>query len=467
MKRSLLSLALLGVASCAVGPDFQRPPSSAAPATYMAADESLPVQAALGQKISADWWTLFGNQDLNQLVTTVLSGNPDLEAATATLNQYRQQALAVDGALYPQLGLHGGAAREKVNFTSYGMTAPSATLNLFSVGANISYALDVFGHDRRQSEAAAAGAEAAEYRMTGAYLTIAGTAVMQALTLASLDAQIDVVTALVQADQRQLDLLTLARQTGTISDRELASGQGQLAADSAQLPPLKMQLAAVRHGLSILAGKAPSQWSPPYFQMSAFAVPQSIPLSLPSELVRQRPDIMAAEADLHAASAAIGVAKANRFPRIVLSADATQWATLPGHLWHDAATGANAGGGITAPLFQGGQLEAQQRMAESAYQAAEARYRQTVLASFAQVATALQAVGQDRDQLTQDERATNAAAAAAHYAELEQHSGTRGLLPLLAAQRQDFLSRLALIQIQTRYLQDSAELLLAMGGGWK
>lgn len=459
---------LLGLAACAVGPDFATP---AAPASdhFTAAGETMPAQAALGSKVSGEWWRLYGSSDLDAVIGLALKNNQTLEAAKATLTQVRQKAEATSGILYPQVDLHSSAAREKVNFTSYGMNFPQFpphTLNVFSVGGTVSYSLDLFGHDRRQAEAADAQAQAQGFRLDGAYLTLTGQVVMQAIDAAALEEQVRLQTAIIADDRKRADLMRLSRQAGTVSDLDVADAEAQLAADSAMLPALRAQLAATRHTMAVLVGQTPDQWSPPVFDLSSFRVPKDIPVSLPSELVRQRPDIQAAEADLHEASAMIGVAEANRYPRLTLSADVSQWATLPGHLWDSAATGASIGGGLTAPLFHGGQLAAEQRAAESAYQASFARYRQTVLESFAQVATVLQSLTEDEEATRQSGKAVAATGKATRFATLQQQSRTIGLLPLLVAQRQDNMVRMSDIRVRAQYLKDSAELFLSMGGGW-
>lgn len=465
MKAALAALALFCLSACTVGPDFERQAPPDANQGYQVLGEAGPSHSGAGQRIRGDWWRLFGSADLDDVVVLAMARNQDMVAARATLAQIQQQARATAGVYYPQLGLQGAATREKVNFTSFGLDFPSNTLNLYSVGATVFYALDLFGHDRRMVEAADAAAEAEGYRLKGAILTVTGTLVMRAFDAAALDSQIALISALTEEDQRQLDLLRSARQAGTVSDRTLAEAEGQLASDFALLPALRSQLAAIRHDMAVLVGKTPGEWSPPGFTTTSFSLPADIPVSVPSDLVRQRPDILAAEADLHASAAAIGMAEANRFPRLMLTADITQWATRPGQLWRDAATGAGVSGGITAPLFQGGQLEAAQSAAEHAYQASLARYRQTVLQAFAQVGTLLQGLAQDEEQRRQTGLAAKASDQALHFAELERSSGTQGVLPLLAAERQAKLSRLAVIRSQAQILKDTAGLFLAMGGG--
>ena len=466
LTRSVVMAGVLGVSACQLGPDFVTPPPPAADVRYLPADQAPSPQVALGQKISGQWWTLLNSPQLNGLIDQVLQHNRDLAAATATLTQAQQQAEAVAGVLYPSLSAHGGAVREKVNFTSYGMTFPPAIQNLYSVGGTVSYALDVLGHDRRMAEAAAANAQAEQYRLNGAYLALTGQVVRHSLAYAGIRDQIAQVTAMVQADQKRLALLQQARQAGTLSDRDLAEIEAQMAGDAALLPPLQAQSAALRHALAVLVGQRPDQFTPPDLTLDGLTPPQAIPVSLPSELVRQRPDILAAEAELHAATALVGVAQASRYPRIMLSADITQWATLPGHLWSNLASGANGGAGLTAPLFQGGQLQAQQRAAEAAYQASEAHYEQVVLQAFAQVATVMQGVAQDTDQQQQTQRAAQAATKLFTMVELGRQTGASSDVDLLTADHRARLTRLAAIQSRVQTLQDSAQLLLAMGGGW-
>lgn len=461
----VLILGLCGVVSCEMGPDFV-PPSPVEDAHYSAPGERIPDQVVEGQKVTAEWWRLFGSSDLNAMIVAALDNNRDVAAAKASLAQVQQRAEAANGALYPQMGLHGGAVREKVNFTSYGMNFPPATLNLFSVGGTVSYALDFFGHDRRMAEAAASAADAEAFRLNGAYLSLTGNVVMQALSAALLDEQIKLTSSVIELDQKEVDLMRTARQAGTVSDREMAEAEARLAKDAALRPPLTAQLSGARHMLAVLVGKSPAEWAAPKFNLSSFVVPQQIPVSLPSELVHQRPDIQAAEADLHAANALVGVAEASRYPRIVLSADVTQWATMPSQMWRNLATGASGGTGIAAPLFQGGQLEAEQRAAESAYQASFAHYQQIVLQSFAQVATVLQALEQDKNLRQQTALALRAAAASHGYAQLERQNGTVGVFTEIAAERQELQAKMADSQAKAVHLKDCAELYLSMGGGW-
>ena len=465
MRSPIAVLGLVALTSCAVGPDFARPTMTATSNPYLPKSQTLPVNVTTGGAPSGDWWRAFGSPQLDALVSKAVAQNQDLKLAQATLASVKARQEATGGLYYPQVGLHAGAQREKVNFASYGLNFPSATLNLFSIGTSVSYALDIFGHERRLNESAQAAAEAEKYRLNAAYLTLTGNVVIQALTASGLRDEIAAASAVVQADKTEVDLVKRQRAAGTVGDATLAEAEEQLANDAAALAPLRSQLAAATDTLSLLSGSTPGEWTPPPSSLTSVTDPKSIGLSVPSELVRRRPDIMAAEADLHRANADVGVATANRYPRLVLTADFTQWALTPGQLWRDAASSTMAGGGLTAPLFQGGELAAEERAAKAGYEASLARYRQTVLQSFTQVATILQTLDQDQDNRTQSEQGLAAAVHLSEVSELENHQGTLGRLPLLVAQRRELIAKRAVIRARAQQLEDSAELMLATGGG--
>ena len=449
-----------------MGPDFQNPEAGTHHPPAYAANESVPAQVAMGQKVQAQWWQLLGSEPLNGMIAEALAHNRDFAAAKATLEQVQEQASAASGALYPQLGLHGGAEREKLNYTTFGLSYPPKVQNLYSVGAGISYALDVFGHDRRMAEAAGAQAEAESYHLAGAYLSLTGHVVMLSINMAALEAQVQMMGQVVGDGQQILAIRRVGRQSGVWSDRDIAATEADIAADAARLPPMQAKLTEVRHNLAVALGHNPGEWTAPSLDIDGFKRPDAIPVALPSDLLLQRPDIQAAQADLHAATAMVGMAKANRFPRLTLSADVTQWAVRPNELWRNLATGAVGGANFSAPLFQGGQLAAQHHAAQHAFDASLARYEQTVLQAFAQVATQLQNLssdGQVCDQTTQTDRNL---AKTLDYARQELTAGTGSRMVFLQTERQALLARIIRVQAQAQYLQDTSQLLLAMGGGW-
>lgn len=465
--------ALAGLlAGCTVGPDFVRPAEPTGeryqgPGEEAALDRASDRQGErLGDRVSGDWWALFRCAELDQVVRDALARNRDLAAARSALERAAQQAVAAGGALFPHADLMASADRERVNFAAYGLTSPNADFNLYQIGPTVSYSLDLFGKAHRQVEQANALAEAEGYHLDAAYLALTGNVVVEAVTIAETRAQIAAVEDILADDRQTLDLVRTAKAVGAGTDVDVLHAESQLANDRTLLPPLRQQASVASHALAVLAGRTPASWSPPEFALDGFHLPDSIPVSLPSALVRQRPDILAAEAVLHAASAAVGVATAQRYPDFTVSADLLQQATFPGHLFREAASAATVGGGLAAPLFRGGALAAEQAAAEADLRTAEARYEQTVLRSFAQVADSLAALAHDADELAAQEKARDAAAAAVRLARLSYAAGNAGVLQVLDAERQYGQACLGAARARGRRDLDTAQLFLAMGGGW-
>lgn len=461
-----LALALaVTLAACTVGPDFQPPPSPAGDG-YAAPGDAAPPQTVVGQRVSGAWWTLFHSPDLDRVVADSVAGNRTLAAARASLERAVAEANAAGGALYPQVDLSVQADRDRVNMAAYGIAGHSPIFNLYQIGPVVSYDLDLFGKTRRAIEAADAQAERQGYQMGAAYLTLTGDVVVQAVTIASLRAQIRAAEDIVADDGANLDLVRLAKTAGSATEVDVLHADSQLANDRTVLPPLRQQLGVARHALAVLLGRAPAEWSPPDFDLDGFHAPEQLPVSLPSALVRQRPDILAAEADLHAASADIGVATARMYPDLTLSATLLQQATFPGHLSSVAASSISAGGGLLAPLFHGGSLKAEEEAAEAAFRTSQARYEQTVLRAFAQVADVLQALAHDADEEAAQHKAVATAEASLRLTRLSYGAGNVGVLQVLDAQRQFQQARLGAVHAQAQRILDTAQLFLAMGGGW-
>jgi NodT family efflux transporter outer membrane factor (OMF) lipoprotein len=477
MKESLMSRSLLppvsttavlvlasGLVACSVGPDFT-PPAAPKAESYLAPGETSGKETVQG-RIVGDWWRLFHASQLNRVVTRALAGSPSLENARARLAQAQDQLQAVDGRLYPQATGSAGAQRERINMAAYGLSGSTPVFNLYSLGPAVSYDFDLFGGNRRLVEQGAAQVAAAGYQLDGAYLVLTGAVVEQALTIASLRAQIQAVEAILDDDEKNLSLVRTARSLGSATDVDVLHTQSQLASDKTLLPPLEQRLAEARHALAGLVGDLPADFQVPDFDLSMFTLPEPVPVSLPSELVHQRPDILAAEADLHAASAAIGVAEARQYPSLTLTADLTQAAFFPGKLWNVAASTASAGFGLSGSLFDGGTLSAERKAAEDAYRASQANYRQVVIESFTQTADLLQALGHDREELAAQEAALAIAEKSLELTRISYSAGNVGVLQVLDAERQSEEARLGRIKAQARRQEDAARLMLAMGGGW-
>lgn len=459
------------VAGCSVGPTF-KPPAGPTDTKYAAGSTAAlpsvsgePAQRfVIGKKLTADWWTLFHSEPLDAVVKQALAGNPDFAAAEANLKAAQEIANAARGALYPQVDFAAGVERQRQNYAAFGLALPPTTFNTFSIGPSVSYSLDPFGKNRYLVEQRSAQAEVQQYQRDAAYLALTGNVVSDAVRIASLRAQIKASTDVLASDERTL---TLARQrvsAGVVPETDAAQAEAQLASDRMTLPPLQQQLSVARHALSTLVGKTPAQWSPPAFSLNSLVLPAEIPVTLPSKLAHRRPDILAAEAELHAASAAVGVATAAMYPDITLTGGIQQIAaasllTWPATIW-------NLGAGLTAPIFHGGALAAQKRAAQANYVAATQVYRRTVLHAFAQVADVLDALRHDTELLSAANQTLKAADRSLRLTRQNYAVGNIALTDLLNAERVRQRALLAKTRAEGQRYLDTAALFLAMGGGW-
>jgi NodT family efflux transporter outer membrane factor (OMF) lipoprotein len=469
----LVAASALALSACAtVGPNFKTPdaPKGAAAAGYaMAGDAAAPgVRLTPESRAAGPWWQAFGSADLDRVVRQALADSPTLAEANATLAAAQQQAIAVRGAQQPQVDAAASVQRERINTQAFGFTGfPSPTISLYSVGGNVSYDLDLFGGLKRATEAANARAESAARQADAAYLTLSGNVALQAMQVASLRAQIVTAQQIVADDRRILDMTRAAQRAGSEAPSAIRSGESQLAEDEALLPPLQRNLAIARHQLALLVGKSPAEWSPPDFDFATLTAPGDVPVSLPSELVRRRPDILAAEADLHAATANVGVAVANQYPSINLTAALTQAAIKPESLFNYSASGWSLLAGVSAPIFHGGTLKAERKGAEAEARAALARYQQTVIQAFVQVSDVLAALGTDQAQIESLRRAEAASSASVQDAQTAFRLGGGTLLQVLDAQRQLNRARRASVQAEGQRLSDLVQLYTVTAADWR
>ena len=471
----LTSLTLL--AGCAVGPRFVRPAAPAASAyttpgtaPRLASTAGGPSQSlAVGQKIPADWWQLFHSSQLDAVVRQALARNPTLDVAKATLTEAEEAVIEARGGYYPQVDLAASAERQKGPAFALGILPSKQSLpefNLYSLGPTVNYSLDVFGLTKRRVEQSEALADTRGDQLAAAYLTITGNVVTEALTLASLRLQMAAVNGIVTDDARNLSLVQRKVAGGLAPRSDVLTAETQLASDRTLLPPLAQQRATAEDALAVLVGEPPGAWAPPRFALSDFTLPKELPLSLPSSLVRERPDILAAEAQVHASSAAIGVATAQMYPNIVLSGTIATAALNVGSLFGSSSGVWSAAAGLAAPIFHGGALEARKRQAVAGYRAALAAYRQTVLAAFGQVADTLRALGHDTALEDAEHQALQAAQASLEMQRASYAAGRSDLLRLLDAERSVEQARLAEARATVQRYVDSARLLVALGGGW-
>jgi NodT family efflux transporter outer membrane factor (OMF) lipoprotein len=465
------------LAGCAVGPRFLRPaaPTVSAYTTAAAAPKltsktgERSQHLALGQQIPADWWQLFHSAPLDSVVRQALARNPTLDVAKATLVEAQQAVIEARGGYYPQVDVSASAERQKGPAFALGLLPSKQGLpefNLYSLGPTVSYSLDVFGVTRRRVEESQALAETQGYQLAAAYLTITGNVVTEALTVASLRLQVTAVKGIIADDEKNLALVERKFSAGMAPRRDVLTAETQLAGDRTLLPSLGQQQAAAEDALAVLVGRPPGAWMPPPFKLSAFTLPVQLPLSLPSRLARQRPDILAAEAQVHARSAAVGVATGEMYPNIVLSGSIATAALEVGSLFGSSSGVWSAAAGLTAPIFHGGALEARKRQAAAGYQAALATYRQTVLAAFGQVADTLRALGHDTALLDAEHQALDAAHTSLGMERASYAAGRSDLLQLLDAERSYQQAQLGYARAAAQRYIDSARLLVALGGGW-
>jgi NodT family efflux transporter outer membrane factor (OMF) lipoprotein len=469
--RAVLLLTPALAAGCAVGPDFLRPGAPEVPRYTEAALERLPAagnevrqRLVAGAEVSGTWWKLFRSPELDRVLDLAVANSPTLEAQQATLRQAREQVTAAAGPLFPQLDVTADASRSKGRATATGRGTIS---NSFSIGPIVGYDLDVFGRTRRAVEQADALAEFQRYQLAAAYLALTGNAVGQALTIASIRAQLAAQEDIVALDRRTLELTRLSFEGGRSARADVLSAESQVASDLTQFPALNQQLAVARHALSVLVGRAPAEWSPPDFDLERLALPEELPLAVPSELVRRRPDILAAEAQLHASSAAVGVATANLYPSFDLSASWTRVAAFPSALFDPTSTIWSLGAGLVAPLFHGGELRANRRAAVAAFEADLALYRDTMLQAFGQVADVLRALEHDAELLEAQRNALVSAEASLALIQESFEVGQASLLQVLDAQRLFQQARLGYARARAQRYLDTAQLFAAMGGAWE
>jgi NodT family efflux transporter outer membrane factor (OMF) lipoprotein len=419
---------------------------------------------APGKDVADQWWLLFQSPALNATVAQAVADSPTLETALATLAQAWQALAGARGALYPQVDLSASAARARLGSGQSAVLAHPVG-NVFSIGPSVSYSPDLFGGIRRQVEEKTALAEFARYELCAAYLSLTGNAVLQAIAIATTREQIKAVRDIIAVDQNNVELVLAEQAAGKASAVDVLSARSRLAADRALLPPFEQDLAAAHDALIIIVGKTPAEWTPPDFDLGSLNLPGELPVSLPSRMVSARPDILAAQAQLHAASATIGVATAQLYPQISLTATWTQAAGTMGALF-DSANGLWAvAAGLAAPLLHGGALEAQRQGAIDAFAAQLGTYRQTVLQAFGQVADVLQALQHDAEELDAQGNALDLAQATLALSHESFKAGQISFLQVLDAQRTFSQARLGYAKAKGQRYTDTAQLFAAMGGG--
>ena len=476
MRRAVLACALL-LGACAVGPDFRRP---GAPPVERYTPEPLAAESAAAQTpggamqrfvrdldIPGQWWTLFRSPALNSLVEQSLRANPSLHAAQAALRVAEENYLAQRGALFPSADASFSATRQKsAPILSSPLNSPQPIFNLHTAQLSIAYVPDVFGGVRRQVEAAAALAESQRYELEATYVTLSSNVVAAAVQEAALRAQVAATEEIVKLESEQVDLMQRQFQLGAIAEATVIAQRVTLAQTQATLAPLRKQLAQQRNLLTALAGRFPSDEVAERFEFASFELPVELPVSLPSRLVEQRPDVRSAEAQLHAASAQVGVALANMLPQFTISADVGSVASEIRSLFGSGSGFWMVGVNAAQPLFHGGALLHRKRAAEAAYDQAAAQYRATVIGALQNVADALRALQFDAIALKAALDAKLLAEESLAIARRQLELGDISYLGLLTAEQAYQQTVLALVQAQANRYADTAALFQALGGGW-
>ena len=470
-----LAMGLL-LAACAVGPDFHRPAAPevdgytpetpANPEATANANGGAGQRFESGQDLQGEWWTLFHSAPLDQLVQRALKANPDIDAAQAALRQARENVYVGEGALFPTASASFQPERERLSGASFGAPNLSPTFSLVTAQLSVSYAPDVFGGTRRQIESLRAQAEYQRFELEATYLTLTSNLVVAAINEASLRGQITATEEIIKAEADQLDVVRQQLAAGGASRADLLSQQATLAQSRATLPPLRKQLAQQRDQLTALVGSFPSQELDASFDLAGLTLPVDLPLSLPSQLVEQRPDVRAAEAQFHAASANLGVAIANQLPQFSIGGTLGTTAVGFTNLFTPATGVWSILGGVTQTLFDAGTLLHKKRAAAAALEQAAAQYRSTVIKAFQNVADALRALQFDADTLHEQAAAEKSASDSLALSRVQYQAGAISYLTLLNADRTWQQARISLVQAEAARFADTAALFQALGGGW-
>ena len=464
--QTLASYALL--AGCAVGPDFHRP-STPTIARYTSAPTAESIVAGgqserlvAGADVDPAWWTAFGSPELNAAVTSAIAHNAGLEAARATLSRSQHLLRAGYGVFLPQLDAKAGVTRQRYN-PAPGVL-PSRTFDLFTASGSVSYTVDVWGGERRQVEGLAAQVDEQRYALATARVMLAGNVLNAEIARA---AQIEATEASRALQREQLRITEAQVAGGTVSAASALTIRSQIAAIEATLPGLEQKIDEATHLLATLDGVTPGEWHRAPVKLDALTVPAEVPVSLPSVFVRQRPDILEAEAVAHAANASIGVATAAMLPNITLGGSYGANSRTVGGFGGPDTIVWNLAAGVVQPIFHGGTLNEQRKAAIEARNAVLAGYRQTVLAAFADVANTLRALEHNGATLRAETEAVETADNALRLVQANYSAGIANYLQFLVADGLFLTTRIARVQAVAQRLQDTVALFVALGGGWQ
>ena len=479
LARLLIAVSLLGIlAACAVGPDFKQPD---APKVSSLTEKPIPPKLATtpdvpggseqtlveSKDIPAKWWELFKSPELDILIRKALEQNPNLGAADAALRAAQENVSAqIGGQYFPQIGGNASLTRQQLPYAVYGLPHGDPIYNLYNTTVNISYVPDFFGRARRTVENARAQAEISQYQLEGAYLNLTSNLVTSAVREAQLRAQYQATKEILEAQTYFANIIKQQLEIGSVSKVDLTSQLALVASSQAELLVYEKNVAFARNQLAALTGEYPGSAVIKGFNLGDLHLPDQLPLSLPSSLVRQRPDILAAESAMKSTNALVGVATANLLPQITLSGAEGSAALTTGALFGPTAALWSIAGGLFQPLFQGGQLLAQRRGAMANYEQAVFQYQAAVITAFQQVADALQALDADAKALTAATDTERYAKETLNLVQDQYRFGTASYLQVLYYQTQYQNAKIRSLQAQALRFSDTAALFTALGGGW-
>jgi len=479
MRRSIWA-ALASVpallAGCAVGPNYHAP---AAPKTQgftpdalPSATEATPVTGgeaqrfAVGADLPGQWWALFGSQELDALINRALKQNPDIAAQQAALRAAREDARAEEGVFAPQLQGTANQERAKISGASISPGFPSFITGLYQANVNVSYTFDVFGGERRTLEGLRAQADNQIYQLEASVLTLTSNVAASAIGLAATREQIEVTHQVIAVEEQQLHVIERQYESGARTRADVLQQQSNLASVRATLPALQQQFSTYEHALAALTGQFPHDAAHVALKLSDLKLPEEVPVSLPSALVAQRPDIRAQAAQLHQASANIGVATANMLPQLTLTGAVGQESLLWGTLLQGSSGVWSIASNLTQPIFEGGTLRAKRRAAVDLYDQASAQYRLVVLNAFQNVADTLTALDNDAQALKAQNDAVSSANAGIDLIQRQYEAGAVSYVTLLTAQQAYQQARIAYVRALSSRFTDTVTLFQALGGGW-
>ncbi len=419
----------------------------------------------MGKKIEGQWWDLFQSPDLNNTMREAFCDNYDIKSAQSKIQQANQSVKSMQGNWWPQVSILANAGRQKYGVALFGpLTLKVPPFTYYELGPSLSWNIDLFGTTRYSVQQLEALRAYQEHNLDATYINLTSNIAAKAVEVATVRAEIAATHNIIAEDKKTLELLLKSYKSGTHTKMDLLNARAQLESDEALLPPLQQRLSIAKHSLAILVGKAPAHWHAPDFELDSFTLPSEIPVQLPSDLIKNRPDILAAQQNLNAASAALGIANANLYPSLIITANTLQEALTPGGLFKAVNNAWAMAAGITAPIFTGGTLRAEKRKAEYAYQDVLSQYKQTILLAFQQVADALTALANDSQALEHERLALETAQQALAVAYERFKVGTTGLLQVQDQQRNLARAQINYIQAKGQQFNDTVQLFVALGG---